>query len=53
MIGDRRPASAAAPRCWPCPETPVQVVAAVSAMVASWLLPPGRPPATDRLVLAH
>jgi EmrB/QacA subfamily drug resistance transporter len=29
------------------------VVAAVAAAAAPWLLPPGRPPATDRPILAH
>jgi hypothetical protein len=29
------------------------VVAAVAAAAAPWLLPPGRPPATDRPVFAH
>jgi hypothetical protein len=29
------------------------VVAAVAAAAAPWLLPPGRPPATDRPTLAH
>jgi EmrB/QacA subfamily drug resistance transporter len=29
------------------------VVAAVAAVAAPWLLPPGRPPATDRPVFAH
>jgi hypothetical protein len=29
------------------------VVAAVAALAGPWLLPPGRPPATDRPVFAH
>ena len=29
------------------------LLAAVAAVAAGWLLPPGRPPASDRPVLAH